>query len=299
MLFTKRRLRATLMRSRDITGDLYHALITMTWPRFILGVGLLFLLANASFALAYWAQRGAIINARPGSLLDAFFFSVQTMATIGYGIMYPGTVYANILMTLETLIGLFGLALATGLAFARFSRPRARVLFSANAVVTLYHGLPTLMFRVANQRGNQVLEARVQATLLRNEISPEGHIMRRFHDLSLLRENTPSFTYSWTVMHPLTETSPLFPTTSSALQDADAEIIVLLAGLDETVSQPIHARHIYKPKAILWNHRFRDVLSKDARGAYVINYAEFHDTEPDAAHTPPADTHKNSSATAR
>lgn len=287
------------MRGRDITGDLYHALITMTWPRFILGVGLLFLLVNSGFALAYSAQPGAIVNARPGSLVDAFFFSVQTMATIGYGIMYPGTVYANILMSLETLIGLFGLALATGLAFARFSRPRARVLFSANAVVTLYHGLPTLMFRVANQRGNQVFEARVQATLLRNEVSPEGHVMRRFHDLALLRENTPSFTYSWTVMHPLTETSPLFPTTSSGLQDADAEIIVLLAGLDETVSQPIHARHVYKPGAILWNHRLRDVLSKDSRGAYVIDYAGFHDTEPDAAHIAPADMDKNSSPAVR
>lgn len=292
MPFSNWRLRATLTRSRDITGDLYHALITMSWPSFILGVGLLFLLVNVSFALAYAAQPGAIVNAHPGSLLDAFFFSVQTMATIGYGIMYPGTVYANVLMSLETLIGLFGLALATGLAFARFSRPRARVLFSANAVVTLYHGLPTLMFRVANQRGNQVLEARVQATLLRNEVSPEGHAMRRFHELPLLRENTPSFTYSWTVMHPLTETSPLFAATSSALRAVDTEIIVLLTGLDETVSQAIHARHVYKSDAILWNHRLRDVLSRNSRGTYIVDYARFHETEPDASPAKPANPSK-------
>lgn len=272
------RLRLRWRRRRDLFGDLYYALLTMGWSTFILGVGLLFLVMNVAFALAYLIQSGAIVHARPGSFADAFFFSVQTMATIGYGIMYPGTFYANVLMTLETLVGLFGMALATGLAFARFSRPRARILFSRVAVVTRYHGAPTLMFRAANQRGNQILEARVQATLLRNERSPEGHDMRRFHDLALVRQRTPSFTYSWTIMHIITPDSPLWGVDPSGLQDSDAQIVVILAGLDETLSQTIHARHVYRPEQILWGRRLRDILSKSAIGEYQIDYSGFDDT---------------------
>lgn len=277
--------------ARNMAGDLYHGLITMSWPRFVLGVGIIFLLVNGGFALAYLAQPGSIVHAHRKSFADAFFFSVQTLATIGYGTMYPGTLYANILMSLETLMGLFGLAIATGLAFARFSRPRARILFSKRAVITLYHGLPTLMFRVANQRGNQILEAHIQVTLLCNEQSPENHTMRRFRGLTLLRENTPSFSYSWTVMHPITTTSPLFGLSVSSLLDTDSELVVILTGLDETLSQTIHARHVYAPGAIHWNHRLRDVLSKNQQGKYVIDYEHFDDTEAEVASpspTPPA-----------
>ena len=275
----KTRLTHWVAAGRDILGDLYHALFTMGWPAFIFGIGIVFVLANGGFALAYLAQPGAVVHARPGSFADAFFFSVQTMATIGYGIMYPGTFYANVLMSLETLIGLFGVAFATGLAFARFSRPRARIRFSETAVVSLYHGVPTLMFRVANQRGNQILEARVQVTLLRNEHSPEGQTMRRFRDLVLLRDSTPSFSYSWTVMHPITGNSPLSGTSRAALQAEDAELVVTMAGLDETLAQTIHARHVYRPAAIHWGHRLRDVLSKDAHGRYLIDYGHFDDIE--------------------
>jgi inward rectifier potassium channel len=275
----KTRLTHWVAAGRDILGDLYHALFTMGWPAFIFGIGIVFVLANGGFALAYLAQPGAVVHARPGSFADAFFFSVQTMATIGYGIMYPGTFYANVLMSLETLIGLFGVAFATGLAFARFSRPRARIRFSETAVVSLYHGVPTLMFRVANQRGNQILEARVQVTLLRNEHSPEGQTMRRFRDLVLLRDSTPSFSYSWTVMHPITGNSPLSGTSRAALEAEDAELVVTMAGLDETLAQTIHARHVYRPAAIHWGHRLRDVLSKDAHGRYLIDYGHFDDIE--------------------
>ncbi len=275
----KTRIASWAAAGRNVLGDLYHALITMGWPAFLLGIGVIFVLANGAFAIAYLAQPGAIVHARPQSFSDAFFFSVQTMATIGYGIMYPGTFYANVLMSLETLIGLFGVAFATGLAFARFSRPRARIRFSKVAVVNLYHGVPTLMFRVANQRGNQILEARVQVTLLRNEHSPEGQRMRRFRDLVLLRDRTPSFSYSWTVMHPITGNSPLSGTSRAALEEEDAELVVTLAGLDETLSQTIHARHVYRPAAIHWGHRLRDVLSKDTHGKYLIDYRHFDDIE--------------------
>ncbi len=269
-------------RLPDLLGDLYHALLTMGWPRFVLGVGLLFLGVNMLFALAYWAQPAAIVHSRPGSFLDAFFFSVQTMATIGYGIMYPGTFFANILMTLESLVGLFGLALATGLAYARFSRPRARIVFTRHAVVSAYYGVPTLMFRAANKRGNQILEARVEATLLRNEVSPEGHAMRRFYDLPLLRKSNPTFSYSWMIMHPITKESPLYGYDYNQLRTADAQIVVILSGLDETLSQGIHARYVYRPEDILLRHRLEDVLSK--RGdTYVVDYSRFDNVIPDVS----------------
>jgi len=267
--------------SRDTFGDLYHGLITMSWPAFIAGIAVLVVLLNGLFALAYMAEPGSIVHAPKGSWSAAFFFSVQTMATIGYGIMYPGTLYGNILMSIETFIGLFGLAFATGLALARFSRPRARIRFSAHAVVTAFHGKPTLMFRIANQRGNHILEAHVQVTLMRNENSPEGHDMRRFHNLTLVRETTPSFRYSWTVMHPITPESPLFESSLRGLSENDAELIVILAGLDETLSQTIHARHVYTADAIHWHHRLRDVLSKDEHGHTLIDYPHFDDMEPD------------------
>ncbi|MHB1513657.1 MAG: ion channel [Acidiferrobacter sp.] len=286
----RERLDAGITAGRRVFGDLYHALIIMGWPTFVLGVGIVFLLANAGFALAYLAQPGAIVHARPGSFADAFFFSVQTMATIGYGIMYPGTLYANVLMSLETLMGLFGVAFATGLAFARFSRPRARIRFSTAAVVSLYHGVPTLMFRVVNERGNQILEARVRMTLMRNELSPEGHHMRRFRDMVLLRDSTPSFSYSWTVMHPITGSSPLSAASRETLEAEGAELIVILAGLDETLAQTIHARHVYKPAAIHWGYRLRDILAQDPHGRYVVDRRDFDSIEPEAADSPSTGT---------
>lgn len=261
--------------SQDLWGDLYHGLLTMSWPRFMVAVGIVFLVINALFALAYSIDPHAIVHGRPGSFFDAFFFSVQTMATIGYGIMYPGTLYANILMTLETLIGLFGLAIATGLAFSRFSRPRARILFSRYAVVCRYHGVNTLMFRAANQRGNQILEARIQVALLREERSPEGHLMRRFHDLRLTRQHTPIFSLSWTIMHPIDEASPLFGADTRSLQESDAQLVVILAGLDETQARTIHARKTYMPDDIQWGRRLRDVLSRTDSGQRVIDYSLF------------------------
>jgi len=261
--------------SQDWWSDIYHGLLTMSWFQFVIATAAVFLIMNAAFALAYSVDPRAIVHARPGSFTDAFFFSVQTMATIGYGIMYPGTIYGNLLMTLETLVGLFGMAMATGLAFARFSRPRSRILFSRYAVITQYHGVKTLMFRAANQRGNQILEARVQVALMREERSPEGHTMRRFHDLQLTRQHTPSFTLSWTVMHPIDETSPLFGADMQTLLDTDAQLVVILAGLDETQARTIHARKTYQPAEIQWGRRLRDVLWTTPAGNRAIDYSKF------------------------
>ena len=164
-------------------GDLYHLLVDSPWPRLLGIIATLFLIVNALFAFAYLAGGDGIENARPGSFIDAFFFSVQTMGTIGYGRLAPGTVWSNLLVTVEVITGVLGLAMVTGLVFAKFSRPTARVVFSQRAVVTPHDGVPSLMFRMANARGNRIVEARVRAVLARDETTAEGETMRRFHDV--------------------------------------------------------------------------------------------------------------------
>ena len=263
-----------------IGGDLYHGLLTLSWPAFVGGLVLFYLAINGLFALAYLPDPAAIVNVRPGSVEDAFFFSIQTMATIGYGHARPGDLYGNLLVTLESLAGLFGLAIATGLVFARFSRPGARVLFSNRAVVCVYEGVPTLMFRVANQRRNQILEARVQLTLIRTETSPEGTVMRRLRDLDLVRGMTPSFALSWTVMHRIEGDSPLCGLDAGAMAREDIELIAILTGLDDTLSQTVHARYAYRGAEIGWNMKFTDILSQHPDGRTILDFRRFHERIP-------------------
>ena len=259
--------------------DAYHVLLTMRWRRFFALVFAAYLAVNGMFALGYWALGDAIENARPGSFLDCFFFSVQTLATIGYGKFAPRTIGANLLVTVEALLGLVGLAVTTGLVFARFSRPTARVLFSKVAVVAPYEGVPSLMFRMANARGNEIVEARLRLTLLRNERTAEGDKVRRLHDLKLRRSEHGAFALSWTAVHPIDETSPLYGFDPGALEASMADVVASLTGLDESLAQPIHARHGYRAEDIRWNMRFADILQSDPRRS-VIDFTRFHDVVP-------------------
>jgi inward rectifier potassium channel len=261
-------------------ADLYHHLLTTTWPRLIGLLTMLYVVANGLFALAYLAEPQSIENARPGSFVDAFFFSVQTMATIGYGRMVPRTLWGNMLVTVEALVGLLGVAMVTGLMFAKFSRPTARVLFSRSAIVAPFEGTPSLMFRMGNARGNNIVEAQVHVVLARNEVTAEGESMRRFHDLELARRQSALFTLSWTAIHPITETSPLRGATPATLQAVDAEIIVSLLGFDEHFSQTVHARHFYRPSDIMWDARFVDILPLRSGVTRRLDYAHFHDVVP-------------------
>ncbi len=261
-------------------GDLYHYLLTITWKQFFSLTICTYLIINILFALAYLMQRNGIENARPGSFIDAFSFSVQTMATIGYGAMYPRSIYTHVLVAIEVFLGLLGVAMATGLMFARFSKPTARVLFSQVAVISSFNGIPTLMFRSANQRNNLIVEAQVQAHFLRPETSSEGHQLRRLYKLDLVRSQTPIFALSWTVMHSITEESPLYEVTSRELKEWNAQILIVISGLDETVSQTVHARHSYKVEDICWNASFVDVLSWDEDGNPKIDYQHFHNVKP-------------------
>ena len=261
-------------------GDLYHFALRLRWSSFLLGGLLLYLAANAAFALLYLAQPGAIANARPGMFWDAFFFSVQTIATLGYGVMAPATFYANLVVTVETAFGLMLLAVATGLVFARFSRPTARIVFSRVAVVGPYNGVPTLSLRLANQRRNQILEAEVAATLLRDEKTREGTVIRRFYDLKLARTCSPVFALTFSVMHEIDPDSPLWRATPASLEAQNAELIVTASGIDETIAARVHARASYLSHEILWGHRFVDVIGWTDDGCRVIDYRRFHDTVP-------------------
>jgi inward rectifier potassium channel len=258
-------------------SDLYHFLLVSSWSRLLVMLGIVYVGSNCLFALAYLLAGDSIQGGRPGSFADAFFFSVETMATIGYGHMVPRTLWANILMAIESLVGLLGLAVVTGLTFAKFSRPTARVLFSRVSVIAPWDGVPSLVFRMANQRGNQIVEARVHVVLARNETTAEGDVFRRLHDLQLIRDQTALFALTWTAIHPISDISPLNHATRKSLAESEAEIIVSLTGLDESFSQTVHARHSYRAEDIVWGARFVDILSRLPDGRRQVDYTRFHD----------------------
>ncbi|MGM3307165.1 ion channel [Anabaena sp. WFMT] len=260
--------------------DPYHLLLTIPWSGFLILICIFYVAINTLFALAYRLGGDCIANAQPGSFLDAFFFSVQTLASIGYGAMYPTTTYANIIVTIEAMIGVVGIAVMTGLAFARFSRPTARVMFSRVAVIMPQEGLPTLLFRTANQRRNMILEAQIRLYLMRDEVNQDGASLRKIHDLKLVRSQTPNFSLSWTIMHIIDESSPLFGMTSESLVKTQSLLMVSVSGIDETVAQVVHARHSYAANDILWNSRFVDIMHRTPDGHRYVDYNYFHDVLP-------------------
>lgn len=260
---------------RAIGGDLYHHLLTISWPAVLALIVGLFGLINTLFAVAYMLS-GGIAHERPGSFADAFFFSVQTMATVGYGTMAPVSTTANVLVAIEVLSGLLALAIITGLVFARISRPTARVRFSRVMVISMRDGVPSLMFRMANERANRIVEAQAHVILARQEKTLEGESVRRFHDLDLARARNPLFSLSWSVIHPITALSPLYGETRESLSAARAQIVVSLTGLDESSLQTVHVRYVWDAEEIAWNSRFVDILS-ETPGGVTINYSRFDD----------------------
>lgn len=245
--------------------SLYNALLTMGWPRFLLALAATYVAANAIFAAAYLAcGPAALSGALPaggaaGPPLRAFFFSIETFSTIGYGTIAPVGLAANIVMAVEALVGLLGFALAAGLLFARFSRPNAFIVFSHSAVVAPYRDGTALEIRIANARRSEIIELNARMVLsLFEEVN--GRSIRRFHVLGLERDNVVFFPLSWTIVHPIDEASPLFGMTEAELIAAEAELLVLLTGIDETFSQTVHARSSYRAEEIVWGARFGDVF---------------------------------------
>ena len=275
-----RRAPRAIVRGQDRSRwlDVYHAVLTAPWWAFFAGVAAIFAAANTVFALLYMSDPRGIDHAR--GFWDFFLFSVQTIGSANYTVMFPKTIYANVVVSIEAFFGILNLALITGVVFARFSRPFARILFSRVAVIAPFNGVPTLMFRAANQRGNQILNAEVTVSLARQMTTTEGIVMRRFEELKLVRSRSPLFALSWTVMHPIDESSPLHGADIDSLYEDQVEVIILLSGRDDTLSDIIYARHSYMPDEIKWNQQFVDVLEVTPSGRRLLNLHCFHETAP-------------------
>ncbi len=272
-------------------GDLYHSLTRMSWPAFFAWLAFTFLMLNLAFATLYMLDPSGLRSSgsddHMGTFARAFFFSVHTVATVGYGNVYPVSWITNLITAVEIAIGILVFALTSGLIFARFSRPTARVLFSSAAIVREFDGYPTLMFRAANQRTNFILEANMRLSVLRLErIGTET--MRRFYDLALIRPSSPVFALSWQIMHRIDESSPFYGMTQADFEASGDEIVALLSGTDASVSQPIHARHAYTSGTVLWDHHFVDVLSVDEKGRRWIDFGKFHDVVDSRPRSAPA-----------
>jgi inward rectifier potassium channel len=261
--------------------DIYHNVLAMPWWRFFAYVAAAWLGINAVFAVFYAVSPGCVAGARSGDLEDAFYFSVQTFATIGYGAMSPATRYGHCVVVVEALIGTLGVALVTGVTFAKFARPSARVLFSAKAVISPRDGIPYLVFRLANWRGNMVVEGQLRANLLTVSETREGDRTRIPVELPLVRDRTALFFLTWIPMHRIDAKSPFWGGAAAMekLRAQNAEIFLSFSGLDETSGQQIHARHNYKLGDIVYNARHSDVLTISEDGTRTIDYASFHDVE--------------------
>ena len=265
------------------TLNMYHALLTMSWLKFYLLLALGYFITNIFFASVYLACGSNAFRGAEGitvieRFLEAFFFSVQTLATIGYGRISPNSFAANIVVTFEALVGLLGFALATGLLFARFSCPHAKIIFSHHVIIAPYKDITAFEFRIVNERSNELIEVNATVSLSRLEIV-NGRTMRKFYPLSLEREKVVFLPLHWVIVHPITETSPLYGITAEQFNKADSEILILLTGVDETFSQSVHARSSYKTTEIVWGAKFRDVFIESDTGKLSIDMKKIHDIE--------------------
>jgi inward rectifier potassium channel len=261
--------------------DLYYTVLGAPWYLDAAGAIGVFLAANLLFALAYDAI-GGIGGIAPAerTFSTYFFFSVQTMATIGYGVWYPQTATAHVLVTLEAVVGLGLVALSTGLIFSKFSAPRSRVRFAQHAVIAPLNGVPTLMFRLGNERSSRIVEATVRITLTRTELTDEGVRMYRLYDLKLERERAPTLSRSWTVLHRMVEGSLLFGASPESLQRDEVELSIVVMGLDEATGQTLHAGHTYLDGAVRWGVRHADMLGDRPDGGLRLDLTHFDELEP-------------------
>lgn len=253
--------------------DLYVTLLSMPWLLLLPMVAGFYFLSNFFFAYLYYLNRDGLDHAK--TFWDVFFFSVQTMATIGYGRMVPTNAITNFLTSIEALWGFIYFAFVTGLMFAKFSRPTAQVLFSKIGVISELDGKRYLKIRLANKRNNRIVDVDARMFLLRFSTTKEGFAMRRFHDLKLVRNHMPILRLTWTLLHPIDEQSPLYGMSHEEMEKMDDEIFVTLVGLDETLAQTIHARQSYFMDEIIQDAFFEDVVKRN-RDTVEVNYGLFH-----------------------
>jgi inward rectifier potassium channel len=262
---------------RSVFKDIYHSVIAASWFEFFVVNTTLYLGLNVFFAFLYMVGGENIVNAEPGSFWDAFVFSFQTSTTIGYGHMLPANSYTDAVVVIDTLSGIIFVAITTGLAFAKFSKPTAHILFTDRCVIHQYEGKKTLFFRVANARDAHIADASIEASVVMREESQEGVAMQRIHDIQLVRSKTPIFVLSWSVMHVIDEASPLMQLTWEDLVEKNVRIVVSLSGIDDWTGQLVHACHIYKYDEIVYNQRFADILTDNSDGSVTMDYSQFNE----------------------
>ena len=238
----------------------------------------MFLGFNAVFAVFYWIGDQPISNVPGGAYIDYLYFSIETLSTAGYGDMHPQTHYGHFIATVELFTGIFSMSLMTGLIFARFSRPRARLLFANNPVISTHEGRPTLMVRLANERQDIIGNATARLWMFKNIVTAEGHPFRRFYELPLLRSESPALALSWTLHHVIDENSPLYGLNPDDLETTNISFVVVVSGYDVVAAQTVHARKSYEHPDIRFGHRYVDVLGMSEDGKVRIDYGRFHDT---------------------
>ena len=264
----------------DFWRDHSHKAMTVSWPVFIGVTALGFVLINALFAVAYLAGQAPISNMAQDSFPYYFYFCVETLATVGYGDMHPQSHYGHVIASIESFTGIFLIALMTGLIFARFSRPQARILFARLATVSTHNGQPAFMLRLANERHNSISDATAKLWFLRRQMTSEGRSFRGFVELPLLRNENPAFMLSWSLFHVIDEKSPMFGLSADDLETMEASFTLTINGLDENSAQIVHARQAYTFRDVVWNHHYVDIL-ETGNGFVTLDYRKFHLTEPE------------------
>ena len=259
-------------------ADISHRCMTASWPSFIAGAALVFVIFNAIFATLYWIGDQPIANVPGGAYIDYLYFSIETLSTAGYGDMHPQTHYGHFIAAIELFTGIFSMSLMTGLIFARFSRPRARLLFANNPVISTHEGRPTLMIRIANERSNIISNATAKLWLFKNVVSKEGQSIRRFDELPLLRSESPALALSWTLYHVIDEQRPLYGLTPEDFAANGLSLVVQIDGYDIVAAQTLSARKAYDHVEIRFGHRYADILGTAEDGRLLFDYSRFHDT---------------------
>jgi inward rectifier potassium channel len=254
--------------------DRYHLLVAAPWPAFALATFVLVMALNFIFALLYSLQPGAVENLAAGDVVRAFFFSLETLSTVGYGEMAPASLYGHIVASIEILIGMTFMAIFTGILFVRFSRPKAKILFPDNLVVTPHNGAPTLMVRIANGRLTMLTHASANLTVMVVETSDEGRSFRRVYDLNLVRENLPIFPLTWTLMHVIDKASPLYGLGPEDLMARQARVFLTIEARDAAIGAQVHDVFGFEPEQIRFGMRYSDVVLPDGTGGLVADISK-------------------------
>lgn len=272
--------------SRFDMRDPYYFAVAQTWPQFLATLLIIYLLVNVTFATLFWLVPGSVANARPYSFPDAFFFSIETLATVGYGEMYPATLYGHVVVAAEIVCGFAFTAILTGLTFVRFSRPRAKLVFASHPVVAMHNGKPTLMLHVGNGRAEVLLDATTKLNVLQSLTTAEGKLFRRAQELRLERAHLPVFPLTWTLMHVLDEQSPLYGFDSAQAIAAGAQLFVTLEARDPTLATLVHDIRTYAPEDIRFGMRYVDAITIEEDGTTVADLRKVGVLEPDVGERP-------------